>query len=472
MSDDKKKSAFVAGMGYTIGNILIKGIGIMTLPLFSRIMTTSEFGVYSVFASYDAILHVIICLALHTSVQSANLEFKGKINEYVSSISLLYFLNLIVFLTVGVLFGDTLCEWLGLEYFLFFALILYSFSSAILTLYNTLISLNYAYKKYLLVAFINSFGNVFVSLLMIFTAFRGRKDVGRIVGSTSVITILALILLVSIYCKAKPRINLKYWKFALKYSLPIVPHGVSQVLLAQFDRIMIRNMVSDAAAGIYSLSGNIKIIMTVIISSISLSWNTWFFGEMDKKNKTEIQKRSVQLSAVFIILAIGLMALSPELIFILGGKEYEMAKYIAIPMVIDGFILFLYDIVSSGEYYMKKTVYIMYGTVAAAILNVMLNYIYIQKYGYVAAAYTTLFAYICYLLFHLIICRKVLGFYIIPIKWLVLFGSIITCAAVINLMFIENLIIRWGVCVLMVVPIALVLKHDYDKNVENNGEKE
>lgn len=457
MSGEKKNSAFAAGIGYTIGNVLIKGIGILTLPFFSRIMTTAEFGVYNVFMSYDALLCVVIGLAMHTSIRSANLQFKGKIDSYVSAVMLVYLLNLLVFLAIGFCFGDALSGLLGLDKILIYILILYSFGSAVLTLYNTWISLNYAYKQYLLVALINSVGNVAVSLILIFTVFRNQKDVGRIVGSASVIVLLAVFLLMRIFRKAPPRVNWEYWKFALKYSLPVVPHGVSQILLAQFDRIMIRNMVSDAAAGIYSLAGNLKIILTVITSSISAAWSTWAFGELDRNNREGIRQRAVQLSALFTILTVGLMALSPELIYILGGEEYELAKYVAIPVVIDGFILFLYDVVASGEYYAKKTLYIMYGTIAAAILNVILNYIFILKYGFIAAAYTTLFAYVCYLLLHMTICRKAVGFFIIPPKWMAVFCVIVTAAAAVDLLFMESLIIRWGLCALIVIPMALLL---------------
>lgn len=458
----KKNSAFAAGIGYTIGNILIKGIGILTLPLFSRIMTTAEFGVYNVFISYDSLIFVVIGLALNSSLQSANLQFKGKIDQFVSSISIIYLLNLLVLLTVGVLFRDMLSGLLALEKPLILVLILNSFGSAVLTLYNTRISLDYAYKKYLVVALFNTVGNVLVSLALILTVFSDRRDLGRIVGATLISVILAIVLLVSIFRKAKPKVNLEYWRFALKYSLPIVPHGISQVLLAQFDRIMIRSMVSDAAAGIYSLAGNIKIILTVITTSISSAWNTWFFGEMDKQNKAGIRKRSVQLAALFTILTVGLAAISPEMILLLGGKEYELAKYVAIPMVVDGFILFLYDVICSGEYYAKKTVYIMYGTITAAVLNVILNYIFIQRYGFIAAAYTTLFAYICYLIFHLGISKRFLGFCIIPIKWLLVFVSIVTVASVIDLVFMGSLLIRWGACALIVIPMAIILLRDYD----------
>ena len=100
MSESK---ALRSGVGYTLGNILIKGINFLTLPIFSRLLSPEEFGVYNVFASYDMILFVLIGLALHTSIQSANLEFRGKINSYTSSISLIYILNGLVALAVAVL---------------------------------------------------------------------------------------------------------------------------------------------------------------------------------------------------------------------------------------------------------------------------------------------------------------------------------------------------------------------------------
>jgi predicted dehydrogenase len=265
----KGNKVIKAGIGYTVGNILIKGINFLTLPLFSRLLTTEEFGVYNVFASYEAILYVVVGLSIHSSVRSANLEFKGQIKKYTSSVSLIYLLNALILLATAVFWGNQLSKLLDFSKIEIVLLVLYSLGSSLLALYNNLISLEYSYGKYLAASLFNSVGNVLLSLVLILTIFRDHRDVGRIVGGTVTICLLALILLLSIYKQAKPRINKVYWKFAVKYSLPIVPHGISQVLLAQFDRIMIRSMVGNAEAGIYSLAENIKLILTIITDSIS-----------------------------------------------------------------------------------------------------------------------------------------------------------------------------------------------------------
>jgi len=435
------------------------------------LLTEEEFGVFNVFLSYDAILFVIVGLALHTSIRSANSEFPGKIDEYTSSVSLVYLINTVALLFVIAVFGDVLSQWMGFRQSILYMLVFYSVGSAVLMLFNTRISLDYSYKQYLAAAMVNSVGNVLVSLVLIQTVFRSQKDFGRILGSTAVITVLALVLLVSMYRKARPRYRRAYWKFGLKYSLPIVPHGVSQVLLAQFDRVMIHKMVSATAAGIYSLAANIKLILTVITTSVSTAWSTWFYTEMDRKNRPAIQKRAAQIAALFTILAVGLMALAPELTLILGGRKYDLAKFVAIPMILDAFVLFLYDLLVVGEYYAKKTIYIMLGTMFAAVLNLVLNYVFILKYGFLAAAYTTLASYVCYLLIHLFISRKLIGFFILPLKWMLGYSFIAAAMAAASLLFVESLLLRWGICAVIVTPMAVLLLRNYlaDKGGRTRG---
>lgn len=450
---NKEGNALKAGIGYTIGNILVKGINFLTLPLFSRLLTTAEFGVYNIFIAYDAILIVLVGLALNTSVKSAHYEFK-KTDEYVSSISLIYFICAFVYIAIILIGGQQLSSWLGFSQMVLLLLIPYSFAGAVFHLYNERISLDYDYKKYLSVALLNSVGNVVVSLILILTIFRNQRDIGRIVGTAATMFVIAICLIIKMYIKEHPKINFKYWKFGLLYSLPIIPHGISQVLLAQCDRIMISNIVSDSAAGIYSLAGNIKLALTIISTSIGTSWSTWFFAKMENGKIEEIQKNSSLLVRLFAIFTIGLMALSPEIIYLLGGKEYEMGKYVAVPIIIDAYILFLYNIIVTSEYYKQSTQYIMLGTLVATIINLITNYIFIKRFGFIAAAYTTLFSYICYLLMHIIISKRLVKFEVIKQKTIIVFSGIISIVGVIDLLFVNNFVLRYLLCAVFVIALC------------------
>ena len=94
------------------------------------------------------------------------------------------------------------------------------------------------------------------------------------------------------------------------------------------------------------------------------------------------------------------MLVSPELISIMGGSAYVSSKMIVTPIVLSGFFTFMYNFPAVVEYYFEKTQFISTGTVLAAVVNLTLNFLFIPKYGYGAAAYTTLFTYILYFLLH------------------------------------------------------------------------
>lgn len=412
------------------------------------------------FIAYDAILFCVIGFALHSSVKSANWEFPGQIDKYVSSLSIIYILNMLVLIVLALLFGPAIGDLLGLETVVVIALIVHSFGSALVTLYNARISLQYSYKKYMVVAASSSIGNVALSLLLVFTVFYGHRYLGRILGATIALAIVGVALLGVFWRKARPKINLSYWKFGLRYSLPIVPHGISQVVLAQFGRLMVNYMVSTVAAGIYGLAANLMIVMTVLTDSISTVWSTWFYEAMEgesadkatagkslssddlKKRESAIQHRSSQLMLGFAILSVALMAVAPEMIWVLGGDAYMEGAYCAFGMILSGYCVFLYNLIVVGEYYKQKTNYVMLGTILAAGINVLFNLWAIPAFGYLSAAFTTLAAYVFYVIFHGVICKMILGFSILHFRKSLLLAAVLLIMMGIDILAFDSFALR------------------------------
>ncbi len=437
----ENKKAVKAGIGYTIGNFLIKGINFIAVPIFSRLMTTEEFGNYNTFISYDSFLYVFIGLALHSSLKSAYYKF-SKIDQYVSSISILYLINMSFFMLLGVLFSTQISKVLGLEKEAIPLLVIYSTCSALVSLYNERASIDYEYKKYLKLAFINSFTTVAYSLVMILTVFKLKRDFGRMVGSTLAVFFLGIYILYSFYKDNKPIINKEYWLFGLRYSFPIIPHGVSQVILTQFDRIMIKKYYGSFSVGIYSFASYLQLILLVITNSISVAWHTWMFEKMNENNAKEIVDKASLLSLLFLFASISLMVFTPELIMFLGGEKYIMSIHVAIPMIETVFILFIYNLLIPCEYYLKKTNYIMYGTVGVALINIVLNIYCVNKLDYIACAYSTLLSYILYMVYHVFITNKVLKLEIIPAFKIILYCITLLVYGLVIENFIHSLFIR------------------------------
>lgn len=473
------KSAAKAGIGYTIANLLVRGIAFITLPIFSRILDTHDFGAYNVFIAYDSVLVCLMGFALHSSVKSANWQFPGQIDRYVSTVSLVYVANAVLLIAAAVFFGPQISRLVGLDVIVIVLLVLHSFGAAVISLYNARASLQYSYAKYMAIASVNSIGNVVLSLFLIFCFFDGRRFLGRILGATVVVAGLGLAIIFHFWRLAKPSFNKDYLRFGFKYSLPIVPHGVSQVVLAQFDRLMINYMVSTEAAGIYGLAANLMVIMNVLTDSISTVWTTWFYETMEGEAADKatgkkqlgraelaerakvVQERSGQLMRAFAIVALGLMALAPEVVWVLGGDAYIEGAYCAFGMILSGYCVFLYNLIVAGEYYEQQTRWIMVATLLSALIDLVLNYLAIGAFGYMAAAYTTLAAYVFYVLLHWRVSGKLLGFSILNARNALVVALLLACGVAIDFLLFKNVAAR----VLLNIPLVLFLAASLVKGV-------
>ena len=113
------------------------------------------------------------------------------------------------------------------------------------------------------------------------------------------------------------------------------------------------------------------------------------------------------------------------------------------------------------EQFMKKTVGMAFGSALAAIINVALNMLFIPKYGYIAAAYTTLVSYGFLLVFHYILVKRIgLSMYYNTrnILLIVILGLIITIS--VNMLYSYDLV-RYGMAIIYFIVISILLLKNY-----------
>lgn len=445
-----------AGVGYTVGNYLLKGLSFLTIPIFARLMETSDYGIYNSFTAYETILFIVLGFALHSSYKNA--RYKYKLTEegakpghdyqtYVSSTFLLTIISALLWLIIAVAFGKFLSKPLGISQPDIIFLVLYSFSIAIVTDFNSDVSLRYDYRSFLSISAVNAVSSIVLSVVLMLTVFNHSRYEGRIVGTTIPILIIAFFIIAKYWKVARPNNNKEFLTWGLKYSLPIVPHGISQVVLSQFDRIMIMQMISASASGLYSFAYNIFSILSVTFNSLDSVWSPWFYEKRRVNDYRSIRRNSSVYIVLMLLISCILMLVSPELIIILGSKKYMDSKYCVMPIVAGGFFTFLYTIPCSVEYYHEKTKLIAVGTASAAVINIILNYIFILKYGYIAAAYTTLVTYALYFLFHYLIAKRIEGKSLFDAKIIGISIIAIVLVMIFSLALINVILVRWMIAI-------------------------
>lgn len=454
----KKRESFIkAGALYTVGNVFIRGINFFTIPIFTRLMLPEDYGIYSVFMSYAAIFTIIINLAYHTNLKNAKYDFLEEFENYSATC-----FHLIYFGFVALLFFGWCAKLIGIinvSYFLLFFILMESFSQASVSYYVTYLSIKVQTASYLFISFLYSILSLLLSICFIKISLLGSAAENRILGVV-LPNVLVALYITWFYRKNKNFRKLKqFFKYGCKISIPLLPHAFAQIILSQFDRLMISKMVSFSSAGIYAFAANISSILMILALSFDIAWEPWFFNKMDSIEYNLIRKKSTIYLLFFLMLAIGLVLISPEIVFFLAPKEYKESIYLAIPLIGAVFFIFMYYLPSGIEYFYKKTFYISIGTVSAALLNVVLNYFMIKKIGYMAASYTTEFCYIAYFIFHILIAIKIIGkekfCKIFNIIFFIVVIFVFLIVSIIAILFAQNVIIRWSIMIVLCLPLFI-----------------
>ena len=180
------------------------------------------------------------------------------------------------------------------------------------------------------------------------------------------------------------------------------------------------------------------------------------------KDFQKIKKVSGQYAFGILVFSCLIMLAAPEIILILGTQEYRDAIYVVIPIVLGGFYSFLYTLPVQVEYYYEKTGFIALCSCGAAILNIILNGIFIPRYGYIAAAYTTLVTYLCYFILHYLIAIKLSKGKLFNNMTIIGIIILSVLCGIVALVLIHKMIVRWIAIIIISVCYGGWLEKKYN----------
>lgn len=404
MNKGRSNSFVKIGMIYTLSNIVIKGMAFITTPIFTRLMSQEEYGSFSNISSWANIISIIATLCLYSSISRAKYDYDEDIKGYMSTITILgSVFTLIIWLLIELKIGF----WerlFNMDRLYIRSIMIYSlFTPAV----QTLITKHRMYNEYKnvialtwITLLVTTFGALGLTILM------SNKLTGRVIGNYALIAIVDIVFWLYIVIQGKT-FSLKMCKYACALSLPLLVHELSGVLLNSSDRIIINQLCGARKAALYSIAYTIAMIITVVLSSLNQAWVPWFFDKMQKNDRESIRNVVPKYMAGFTVGCIGLMIIGPEMVLIFGGKDYIEAMYVIPPVCLAIEIQFVYTLYVNIEFFEKKTTYISLATAGATVINIALNYYAIPRWGYIAAAYTTVIGYLFTFLFHYIVCKKI-----------------------------------------------------------------
>lgn len=241
-------------------------------------------------------------------------------------------------------------------------------------------------------------------------------------------------------------------------SMPLVLHGIALNILSQSDRTMITWLADASQTGIYSLIYNFSMLATALTTALEGVWVPWFTEHLKNGEKEVINTKVKDYISLITITMVSLVLVGPEVVKLLADKKYWEGITIIPPILLSNFFIFVYTFYVNVEHFHKKTLIITINTVIAAAINIALNYILIPKYGYVAAAYTTLVSYIITAILHSIYAKK-LEPTLYPLRYFLLPMLQILIGTVLFYLFQEQWYLRWGIVFIFALISFFIYKN-------------
>ena len=454
-----------SGIWYTISSVAIRAVAIITTPIYTSMLPPDDYGIANTFNFWIEMFNIITCLCVVYSIGRAKIDFKDKFDEYMSALQGLSSSFAFVVLIFAFVFKDTISVLIKYEVPLVIVLFVYLCIYPSVEYMLQKCRYEYKYKENIAISFITCIGTIIFSIALIIV-FNDKRYFGKIIGSILPTFLLGLFFYFKILLKGKTFFKKEYWIYALKFGLPMIPHALALVALAQIDRIMIRDLKGDAAVGLYTFGYSFATLLAIFTNAIGQAWLPWFNEQLNAGNREKIKDIQKKLVILGIFLTIGFVTVAPEALMVLSpkAKEYWVAKWVIPPVALGTLAQYFYTNYVNIELFYKKTPIIAASSIVAALVNYILNSIALPRFGYVSAAYTTLISYLFLMLFHYIATRFVLKEKVYSDSFMFL-GCILAIALGLSVMGFygdgfKNAIIRYAYAIILLGIFAIIRRND------------
>lgn len=407
MADILKQKELAAGKSaiwYTAATFLTKGLGFITIPLFTRIMTTGEFGLFNNFASWQSILLSVVSLESYATLNRARLDYEGEELQDYQFTLLTSGLGLTLLLGILLVVAPALPEAVtDLDRKYLYVMVLYLLFYPAFTMFQMLQRVQYRYRLSAGLSIASSFLSTALSVLLVMHL--DDALMGRVVGQYVPFAVLGMAFYLW-YWRTGGTLKLSYLRYALPIAVPLVISTLGSQVLLLGCRIVTQHCCGADEVAYLSLATTVTQIVLLLVNTLNNAWAPWMYDCIES-GKPE---RAVGTFKLYIwgmaLLAVLVMLATPELVHILGGKEYGTTVWL-VPSFIFACLLSMV----ASQYIYLETYYkdVWSGglaTLAAGLANLALCWLFTRLWGFEAVGYANVLSYVALILVHKAIVAK------------------------------------------------------------------
>jgi O-antigen/teichoic acid export membrane protein len=375
---------------YGLTNGLKALVPFLMLPILTAYLSTEEFAILSLIEVSILFLFPLVSLNVYAAI---NVEYfhlkKNQLSSFISNAILISFISFVSFLVIFLLFSKQIEQYVHIQSGIIILLPTFAFLRLLPQVLLGLMQVEQKSKYYFLFMVVQVLIDFSLSYILI--VFYNMGYLGRLEGIYVSAFLMSSFALYYLYNYGFIRVvTLQYTRRILNFSLPLVPHILGGVIIAMSDRYFIVYYDSHETLAYYTVAYQVAALMLLFGTSINQAWSPFLFRLLKEKNKfTESIKYTGLLMGVFLILGF-ILYLFKDIVFLIfvDEKFYEGKEYFVWLLI--GFIFqSLYFLVTNFIFFKKRTKILAKVTFSGAILNLILNYFFIQEFDVIGVAYAT-----------------------------------------------------------------------------------
>lgn len=459
-----KKRQLVKNTGIIfLGKVATQFLSFFLLPIYTNYLNTSDYGTIDLILTYISLFVPIITIQQEMAtfrylIDSRN--DKDKIKKIIST----SIKSVLSYILIFLLFYFIIIHFIHIRYgyYIIINILVCIFSNLFLQIARGLgKNINYS-----IASFITGVVTFLANIILICLLNVGAK--GMLISMTlaNIICIIYLFISLKLYKYInfkKTDNNLK--KEMLKYSLPLVPNGISWWLINVSDKTIISIILGASANGIYSISNKFSSIISSLLGIFSLSWSESASVYINDKDRDQFfSDVANMILKLFGCLCMGLISVLPLIFNIVIGKDYIEA-YNYIPIFLIGTLCNCVVNVYSGIYIAKKmTKKVASTSFSSAVINIIINLVFIKYIGLYAAAISTALSYFIMMIYRHIDLKKYVN---IKYDKKIVF-SIILMLIFTMLIYYKNDLITNILSLVVIIIYSILMNKNIIKNILNN----
>jgi O-antigen/teichoic acid export membrane protein len=383
------------GGNYFIASLATRSLAFISIPIYTRLLSTEDYGIVSVFMGVSGFLVSLMALSADRSVsryffdQKSELDFK----RFVGTSSLLATGFFIINSFLLFYFAEDFGNLVGLSKNVVYLIIPFSIVGIIGLTFEQIYGPLKRSKEIAIYSVISVFLGFALSVAFLLVM-KNDKFYGQIWGQIAAgfVMIFFWIRLIKPYFVFS--FDKSYIKFIFTYSVPLIPYALSSVIIEQFSKIAIGSSQGMSEAGFYNLALSISSIVNIVVIVTHQAWNPYYFEYMNSKNYTQLDNDFIKIFKITILVAFGVASFGEELGLLLAKKEFSGALYL-VPIFTIGYIFSQLSFAYVRNFgYTKKTHYMTLTILTGGISNVVLNVFFIKSFGELGAAISFVLSYI------------------------------------------------------------------------------